>query len=75
RLAWQLPAGGRVRLTVYDASGRLVRTILSGELAAGRYQAYWDLTDEQGRRVANGLYLCRLETADHSVTTRAVLLH
>ncbi len=75
RLAWQLPVGGRVRLTVYDASGRLVRNLLSSDLAAGRYQAYWDLTDERGRRVANGLYLCRLETPGRTVTTRAVLLH
>jgi len=33
------------------------------------------LTDGNGKRVANGIYLYRLETKDRTITTKAVLLH
>jgi hypothetical protein len=75
QLVWQVPQPGRVRLSVYDASGRLVRTLLNTELSAGRYQAVWDLTDDAGRKLANGIYLYRLETPDRTITTKAVLMH
>jgi hypothetical protein len=58
-----VPAGaGRVQLQIHDARGRLVMRLLDGELAAGRRQVVWDGADEQGRAVASGIYLYRLES-------------
>ena len=74
RLFWQLPEPGRVRLQIYDATGRLVRTLIQAELPAGRFSAVWDMTDDSGRQVANGIYLYRLETANRTLTTKAVLM-
>ncbi len=75
RVAWQLPAGGVVRLRVYDAGGRCVRTLVNGQTPAGRYSSAWDGRDDLGRTVAQGLYLYKLETAGRALTTKAVLLH
>jgi len=75
QIAWQLPAPAHVRLNVYDAGGRLVRNLLNTEMMPGSYQTFWDLTDGNGKRVANGIYLYRLETKDRTITTKAVLLH
>jgi len=75
RLAWQLPAAGIVRLRVYDASGRCVRTLVNNEMTAGRYSSVWDGRDDLGRTVAQGLYLYKLEAAGRTLTTKAVLLH
>ncbi len=65
-IAFDLPAPGRVGLRVYDASGRLVRTLAAGiVLPAGRGSLDWDGRDEGGRPVAAGIYICRLEAGAH----------
>ncbi len=74
RIAWQLPRPGLVRLRVYDAGGRCVRTIVNEAMPAGRHISAWDGRDDLGRTVANGLYLYRLQTDGRSLTTKAVLL-
>jgi serine protease AprX len=45
-----------VRLTLHDAQGRRVRTLVDGAQGVGRYQAVWDTTDEDGRQVSAGVY-------------------
>lgn len=59
-LAFVLPAAGPVRLNVYDALGRHVRTLLDGERPAGANVVAWDGTDQRGRSLAPGMYCCRL---------------
>ncbi len=72
-ISYQLPQAGRVRLLIYDAVGRLVRTLVQTELPAGKYSVVWDLTDDGARQVANGIYLYRLETSAGTLTTKAVI--
>ncbi len=63
--AYPSPARGRVSLSahragavvIHDAAGRLVRIVDLDNRGAGE----WNGTDGQGRRVAPGVYLCRLE--------------
>ena len=65
---------GPASLRVYDIGGRLVREITRAELAAGDHRADWDGRDAGGRRVAAGVYLVRLETADSVATGRITRL-
>ena len=60
RIDFRLPEPGPVRLSVYDARGKLIRVLLEGELPAGEQSARWDGTDEAQRRVASGVYLYEL---------------
>ncbi len=55
----EMPAPGRARLAVYSVTGQLVRTVLDGELPAGRHQARWDGRDNAGRAAAPGVYFFR----------------
>lgn len=48
-------------LRVFDAQGRLVRTLLDSYLAAGRYVVDWDGRDDAGRSSASGAYFLRLQ--------------
>ncbi|MEO0077382.1 MAG: M14 family zinc carboxypeptidase [candidate division WOR-3 bacterium] len=70
---YQLGRPGAVRLEVIDAAGKLVRRLESGTKEPGDYSAVWDGRDEQGRRVAAGVYYCRL-SADRVQTARLVSL-
>lgn len=52
----------RIVLGLWDLGGRPVRRLFDAEGQNGAYDAvHWDGTDEQGQRVAPGIYLVRLE--------------
>ncbi|MCK4538885.1 MAG: T9SS type A sorting domain-containing protein [Candidatus Krumholzibacteria bacterium] len=60
---------------IYDVKGRLVRTVLEEEfLNPGDYSMGWDGKDENGTTVQPGVYYCKLQIGDKSVTKRVVLL-
>ncbi len=71
-LRFALPAAGAVRLTIYDVLGRRVRTLAGARFEPGRYDVRWDGADESGARVADGLYLARLE-ADGKVLEKRIV--
>jgi len=72
-IVFGLPSEGTVRLAVYDVSGRAVRTLVSGSLAAGEHAVVWDGRDEGGRAVSGGVYLYRLETQGRTITRKMVV--
>lgn len=74
RLGFGIAEAGRVRLDVYDASGRRVRTLLEGTLPAAEREAFWDGTDDEGRRVKPGTYFARLDAGGRTFHTKVVLL-
>jgi carboxypeptidase T len=75
RFSFALPRRGEVKLEVLDLAGRHVRTLASGNLAAGRYTHGWDLSDESGRRVSPGIYFARLEQSGRAITRRLAVLN
>jgi hypothetical protein len=69
-LRFALPVASHVTLGVYDAAGRLVRTLANGPHAAGDHTAAWDLRDAAGHTVGAGLYFARLEAGGASLVQR-----
>ena len=72
-IQYHLPGAGTVRLLLYNLSGQLVRTLMDGERPAGSYSVMWDGTDDAGRDVASGVYVCRM-TAGEYRSVRKMLL-
>jgi flagellar hook assembly protein FlgD/DNA/RNA endonuclease YhcR with UshA esterase domain len=56
-----LPVAASVRLTVYDALGREVSTLVNQEMGAGYLTVNWNGTNNDGARVASGVYFYRLQ--------------
>lgn len=69
---FRLARGGAASVSVYDASGRVVRRLVDAALPAGEQVAHWDGRDGTGRKVGAGLYFARLE-ADGRVLARKML--
>jgi hypothetical protein len=67
-------SSGRVRLSIYNAAGRLVRTILDEPARRGVRTVAWDGTDGAGRRVSEGVYFARLEAGEEARIRKIVLL-
>ncbi len=73
RIRFSLPNSREVTVSVYDAGGRLVRTLVTGRHAGGHHSVIWDCTDAAGRELAAGVYLLRLEAEGSSDSRKLVL--
>ncbi len=73
-IGFDVPAsGGDVRLELYDARGRLVRTLVTGHREPGRQEAVWDGRSDAGRRLPSGVYFARLRAAGCDAVVKVTL--
>jgi hypothetical protein len=72
-IRFELPQDEQVSIRIFDVRGRVVRTLVQGRRPAGYNEVTWNGVDESGRRVASGVYWCRLEMPG-VVQTRAMVL-
>jgi hypothetical protein len=49
-----------ITVALFDVSGRMTKTLASRFFQAGSYSLKWDGTDDNGNRVARGVYFVRL---------------
>jgi hypothetical protein len=73
-IAYTLPRNGRVRLTLHDVSGRLVRRLVDRDERAGANAIAWDLRDQSGVGVSAGVYFAKLAFAGENRETKVVVL-
>jgi hypothetical protein len=62
RLRFALPQRSQTALRVYDATGTVIRTLVSADLAPGYYDLSWDGRDDKGRPTGPGAYFASLES-------------
>lgn len=60
RIRYQLPAESRVELTIYSATGQVVRSLGATTQGAGTHEVEWDGSDEQGQAMPRGTYFSAL---------------
>jgi uncharacterized membrane protein len=65
---------GMVRLEIFDAAGRRVRTLHTGHLATGRHEFRWNGRDDRGLSVSSGVYLARLVDGQGQGSSRRLTL-
>lgn len=73
-IRFDLPVTSYVRLTVFDVTGRCVRTLTDENMPAGSWTKMWDGRDAAGHTVASGIYFYRLETASFTESRKMILL-
>jgi hypothetical protein len=62
QLVFTLAQVGVTTLNIYDVRGRVVRTLVDGQLNAGPQSAVWDGRDNRGRTVGAGVFFYRLRS-------------
>ncbi len=74
-IRYELPAPSSVTLRIFDASGRVVRTLASSETrGAGAHTVWWDGANDRGEAVASGAYFYRLEAGGETLSRKMMLL-
>ncbi len=65
---------GTIELSVYDASGRLVKTLATGNENQGRHEYIWNGLDDSGKKVANGVYFIHLSAEKEVLKGRITIV-
>jgi glucose/arabinose dehydrogenase len=74
-LSYVLPTPARVNLRIYDARGRLVRTLVAPEgEGAGPHAARWDGRGDDARDASPGIYFARLDVGGASYQQKLTFL-
>lgn len=73
-ISYRTPNSGKVRLKVFDVSGRLVQVLIDKTQKAGHHTVQWDGRARSGSLVASGTYYYQLEIAGQRQTKSMVLI-
>jgi hypothetical protein len=77
RTATTISLNGKVQcakgleLKIYDATGRLIRSFTLGAMP---YALCWDGTDQEGKKLPEGVYFCKLVTDGKTFMEKLVIL-
>jgi FlgD Ig-like domain len=74
-IRYGLPKETSVNLQIYDVTGTLVITLKNGKEKPGFYQVSWDGKNNQGKKVAKGIYFYRLEAETNKAIKKMIKLN
>jgi flagellar hook assembly protein FlgD len=63
-----------VRLTLYDLTGRVVRSFTPYASRLTPYKVFWDGRDDQGKEVRSGVYFLRVVGGVKDITKKVIVV-
>ena len=73
-LAYSVPQAAHVTLAIFNVQGRVIRTLIDQDAAAGQFSAVWDGRADDGTVVAKGVYFARYTTGGEKADERKLVL-
>ncbi len=73
-IEFALPRAANVTLTIINAAGQKVSTVVSSVMSAGRHQVRWSGKDNNGNEVSSGVYFYKFESEGFSETRKMLLV-
>jgi histidinol-phosphate aminotransferase len=64
----------KTNLTIYDISGRKIKTLLNGLISPGTHRIRWDGREITGKMVSSGVYIFNLIQGELATSSRATLV-
>ena len=74
QIRYALPKDAEVNLSVYNVLGQKVKTLVEEYQAAGHKTVRWDGTDDNGDKVASGIYFYRIQAGESTDTKKMILM-
>jgi hypothetical protein len=72
KISFNLSKPSKVNLTIYDASGRVIKTLVNTKLEQGVYTYNWNGKDDADRNIAEGIYFYTLKTDNQNFTKKLI---
>lgn len=73
-IQYEIPEPGRVKLTIYNVQGKVIRILVNENSSPGYFSARWNGFDEQGQTVSSGNYFYELRVNDVTIQKQFVLV-
>jgi len=73
-MMYSIPRTSKVTLRVFDIQGRMVRTLVDQDAAAGTFRATWDGTTDAGTAAARGIFFARLVADGQTLGSKKVII-
>ena len=74
KIMYYLPKKSEISLTIYDALGRVIRTLDKGQKDSGYHTLEWNSKDNFGNKVGAGIYLYQLRTELYIKNNKMILI-
>jgi len=73
-ISFYIPRPEKVSLVIYDAQGKLVKTLASRRMDFGKHEITWNGTNKRGESVGSGIYFYRLKAGKKVITKKLSLI-
>ncbi len=73
-IRFDLPKPAKVKLTIYDVYGRVVKELINRNMSLGSHQLFWNGTNQSNLPVSSGIYWLKLKADPYTSIQRMVLL-
>jgi hypothetical protein len=73
-IKFELPRESQVAITIFNIAGQKIVTLIEGRMKAGVHTVSWKGTDDAGRGVPSGIYICRMAAQGNVFQKRMALI-
>lgn len=73
-ISYHLMEAANVKIEIFNIRGQILKTLVNERQRAGSYSVLWDAREDDGKLIANGVYLCRFMTENYLKTIKLTLL-
>ena len=74
QIQYALPSESKVLISIYDLTGRKVKTLVNEVQSAGHKSVMWNATNEIGRPVSAGMYIYSIQAGNFIQNRKMVLM-
>ena len=74
QIRYDLPKDELVTITIYDVTGRMIKSLVNMIQAAGYRSVRWDATNDHGEPVSAGMYIYMIQSGEFRQTKKMILL-
>jgi hypothetical protein len=74
QIQYALPSESKVLISIYDLTGRKVKTLVNEVQSAGHRSVMWNATNEIGRPVSAGMYIYSIQAGNFIQNRKMVLM-
>ncbi len=74
RIAFSTKENGPVSIDIFNVKGQKVRSLVNENMEAGNHTVVWNGQNDNGKKVASGLFFYRMKSGKYSSTKKMILM-